>query len=59
MHHTQLRKGGLRPVQIWVADARSSEFALAAHRQSLTVAKSPQAKDDKAFVDAISTWNAE
>ena len=58
-HRTRLRKQGLRPVQIWVADVRSKAFAHAAHRQSLAVAKSPRAKDDQAFVDAISTWNAE
>ena len=58
-HRTRLRKQGLRPVQIWVADVRSKAFALAAHRQSLAVAKSPRAKDDQAFVDAISAWDAE
>jgi hypothetical protein len=54
-----LRKAGLRPVQIWVLDVRSKSFARAAHRQSLAVAKSPHAKRDQAFVDAISAWNAE
>ena len=49
----------MRPVQIWVADVRSKAFALAAHRQSLAVAKSSHAKDDQAFVDAISAWDAE
>jgi hypothetical protein len=58
-HRTRLRKQGLHPVQIWVADVRSKAFARAAHRQSLAVAKSPQAKDDQAFVDAISAWDAE
>ena len=58
-HRTRLRKQGLRPVQIWVADVRSNAFALAAHRQSLAVAKSRHAKDDQAFVDAISAWDAE
>lgn len=58
-HRSRLRKQGLRPVQIWVADVRSKAFALAAHRQSRAVAKSPHAKDDQAFVDAISAWNAE
>ena len=58
-HRTRLRKQGLRPVQIWVADVRSRAFALAAHRQSLAVAKSPHAEDDQAFVDAISAWDAE
>ena len=58
-HRRRLRKEGLRPVQIWVADVRSKAFARAAHRQSLAVAKSPHAKGDQAFVDAISAWNAE
>jgi len=58
-HRTRLRKAGLRPVQIWVPDVRSKSFAHAAHRQSLAVAKSPHAKSDQKFVDAISSWNAE
>jgi antidote-toxin recognition MazE-like antitoxin len=58
-HRTRLRRAGLRPVQIWVPDVRSKSFARAAHRQSLAVAKSPHAKRDQAFVDAISAWDAE
>ena len=58
-HRSRLRKQGLRPVQIWVADVRSKAFARAAHRQSLAVAKSPHAADDQAFVDAISAWDDE
>jgi hypothetical protein len=58
-HRARLRKQGLRPVQIWVPDVRSKAFARAAHRQSLAVARSPQAQEDQEFVDAISAWNAE
>ena len=58
-HRTRLRKAGLRPVQIWVPDVRSTSFAQAAHRQSLAVAKSSHAKRDQSFVDAISAWNEE
>ena len=58
-HRTRLRKAGLRPVQMWVPDVRSESFARAAHRQSLAVSKSPHAKRDQSFVDAISAWNAE
>ena len=58
-HRTRLRKAGLRPVQIWVPDVRSKAFTHAAHRQSLAVAKSPHAKRDQSFVDAISAWNEE
>jgi hypothetical protein len=58
-HRQRLRKKGLRPVQIWVPDVRSPEFAAEAHRQSLAVARSRYAADDQAFVDAISEWNDE
>jgi hypothetical protein len=58
-HRSRLRKAGLRPVQIWVPDVRSKSFARAAHRQSLAVAKSPHARRDQSFVDAISAWNEE
>ncbi|MBM3534178.1 MAG: DUF3018 family protein [Alphaproteobacteria bacterium] len=53
-HREQLRFQGLRPIQIWVPDTRSLEFAAEAHRQSLLVAKSKYAADDQAFIDAIS-----
>lgn len=58
-HRERLRKQGLRPVQVWVPDVRSKAFARTAHRQSLAVAKSPHAKDDQDFVDAISAWDDE
>ena len=53
-HRARLRAKGLRLIQIWVPDTRSPEFAAEAHRQSLVVANSPHAKEDQAFVDAIS-----
>lgn len=59
LHRAKLRKQGLRPVQIWVPDVRSKAFARAAHRQSLAVAKSPHAREDQDFVDAISAWHTE
>lgn len=55
-HRQRLRKKGLRPIQIWVPDVRSPEFAAEAHRQSLLVAQSAQEADDQAFVDSISEW---
>jgi len=58
-HRTRLRKLGLRPVQVWVPDVRTKAFSLAAHRQSLAVAKSRHAGHDQEFVDAISAWDAE
>ncbi|MFW0792276.1 antitoxin MazE family protein [Gordonia sp. CPCC 205515] len=57
-HRKRLRAQGLRPVQIWVPDVNSPEFAAEAHRQSAAVAASPQEADDQAFVDAISVdWD--
>lgn len=53
-HRRRLRAQGLRPVQIWVPDVRSPEFAREAHRQSAAVAVSHQAPDDQAFIDAVS-----
>ncbi len=56
-HRDRLRAQGLRPVQIWVPDVRSSAFAGEAHRQSSLVAQTD--RDDQAFVDAISWWPGE
>lgn len=56
-HRKRLRAQGLRPIQIWVPDTRSPEFAAEAHRQSLAVAQSEHAAEDQAFIDAISEWN--
>ncbi|MGA2394556.1 MAG: antitoxin MazE family protein [Candidatus Lustribacter sp.] len=54
-HRERLRLLGLRPIQIWVPDVRSAAFAGEAHRQSLAAAASPNAEEDQAFIDAISS----
>jgi len=54
-HRQRLRAAGLRPIQIWVPDTRSPEFAREAHRESVLVANSPSEAEDQAFVDAISS----
>jgi hypothetical protein len=53
-HRKRLRQQGLRPIQIWVPDMRSPAFLAEAHRQSLAVSKSPQAKKDQDFINAVS-----
>jgi hypothetical protein len=53
-HRDRLRAQGLRPIQIWVPDVRSPEFAKQAHAQSLAVAGSEHEHDDQAFIDAVS-----
>jgi hypothetical protein len=57
-HRERLRRQGLRPIQIWVPDMRSPDFTKEAHRQSLAVAKSPHAKQDQDFIDAVSDREA-
>jgi len=56
-HRARLHAQGLRPIQLWVPDTRTPEFAERAHRDSLAVARSQHAEEDQAFVDAISEWN--
>ena len=53
-HRERLRRQGLRPIQIWVPDVRARSFKSAAHRQSIAVAASAQAREDQAFIDALS-----
>lgn len=48
-HRNELRRRGLRPVQIWIPDTRAPGFAEEAHRQSQAVA----AADAK---DGIMQW---
>ncbi|MGH3524888.1 MAG: antitoxin MazE family protein [Mycobacterium sp.] len=55
-HRARLRAQGLRPIQIWVPDVRSPDFASEAHRQARLVAGSPAATDDQDFIDAVSEW---
>ena len=55
-HRERLRLQGLRPIQIWVPDVRSPVFRAEAHRQSVAASASAGAREDQAFVDAISDW---
>ena len=52
-HREQLRRQGLRPIQLWVPDVRSESFAAEAHRQSLAIARSSHEPEDQAFIDAV------
>jgi Protein of unknown function (DUF3018) len=53
-HRARLRSQGLRPIQIWVPDVRSPEFAEQANLQSLAIARSEHEQDDQAFIDVVS-----
>lgn len=52
-YRKRMRDRGMRPIQMWVADVRTAEFASEAHGQSIAVATSEHADDDQAFVDAL------
>ena len=55
-HRARLRRQGLRPVQLWVPDTRSSRFAAEARRQALVAAASKAARRDMEFIEAIADW---
>ena len=58
-HRAELRRRGLRPIQIWVPDVRSPAFWAEAHRQSAAIAASAHAVNDQAFIDAVADWGDE
>lgn len=56
-HRARLRGQGLRPLQIWVPDTRSAEFAAEAHRQSALAATADRESGDQDWVDDVSEFN--
>jgi hypothetical protein len=55
-HRHRLRAQGMRPIQIWVPDVHSPEFAAEARRQSLLAAQSPEEAEIQAFIDSVYVW---
>lgn len=53
-YRQRMRQRGYRPVQVWVPDVRSEEFAAEAHREALALAEADRGSDDMDFVEAIS-----
>jgi DNA-binding LacI/PurR family transcriptional regulator len=53
-YRRHLRRQGLRPIEVWVPNVQSPEFAAEAHRQSLAVANSPHAEEDEEAIDRLS-----
>ncbi|NLG54568.1 MAG: antitoxin MazE family protein [Rhodococcus sp.] len=59
-YRRKMRERGFRPVQVWVPDVRSEEFAAEARRQSLLLAAADARSDDQDFVEAVATpWGDE
>ena len=52
-HSDRLRAQGLRPIQIWVPDTRSRNFAAEVRRQSLLVSAGPDEHEVMDFIDAV------
>jgi hypothetical protein len=44
-HRAELKKRGLRPIQIWVPDTSNPKFAAECRRQSRLIAKDPHEKE--------------
>ena len=60
-HRAELRRAGLRPVQLWVPDTRSPAFAQACRRQSEALLGDPLEAGTMAWLDAVaddSGWDA-
>ena len=56
-YRQRMRAAGLRPVQIWVPDSRSLDFAEKCHRQARAVAASDPAGDElMRFVASVYQW---
>jgi hypothetical protein len=55
----RLRAQGLRPIQIWVPDVEAPSFKAQAHQQSQAVAASVHAREDQAFIGALSVEDDE
>ena len=62
-HRERLREQGLRPIQIWVPDVTTPEFAAEARRQAQAVAASEGEREHMAFLetlfDELPWWNDE
>ena len=57
-YQRRMREQGYRPVQLWVPDVRTAQFADEAHRQSAAVAAASRDNDDQDFIEAVSiAWD--
>ena len=54
-----MRERGYRPLQVWVPDVRSAQFATEADREALALAHADQHSDDMDFVEAISDFTGD
>lgn len=53
-YRQRMRGRGYRPVQMWVPDVRTEQFAAEARRQAALVAQADRSGDDQDFIEAVS-----
>lgn len=58
-HRAELRRRGLRPIQIWVPDTRAPGFAEEACRQSRLVAAEEDFDEVMDFIERNEAWSEE
>ena len=56
-YRRRLRDKGLRPIQIWVPDARQPGFADEIERQCRNAAASPDEQEALDFIEAATDWD--
>jgi hypothetical protein len=57
-YRRRLRRKGLRPVQIWVSDARATGFVGECRLQTRLAARSAQEKPVLGFIAEIADWDS-
>lgn len=58
-HRAELRRRGLRPIQIWVPDTRAPGFAEEAMRQSRLVDSDEEFDEIMDFIERVSIFDEE
>jgi hypothetical protein len=63
-HRAQLRRAGLRPVQLWVPDTRKKGFAAECRRQCLALRNDPHEKEVLDYIEKVADlggweWNGD
>ncbi|TVM33684.1 antitoxin MazE family protein [Oceanidesulfovibrio marinus] len=58
-YRARMKERGLRAIQIWVPDTRSSEIHNALRRQSLLASQSADEQDVLDFLEDVSAWDDE
>ncbi len=52
-HRALLKAQGMRPVQLWVPDTRSADFAAECQRQSMLLAADPHERETLARIEQV------